>query len=69
MIAYSTKYTKRALRLVHVSKQQVFPNWPTNKSPLNYVQTCAFSPHSGFIAAGNDKGKVLLYRLNHYTQA
>ena len=35
----------------------------------SYVQTCAFSPHSGFMAAGNDKGKVLLYRLNHYEEA
>ena len=30
---------------------------------------CSFSPHSGFVAIGNDKGRVLLYRLNHYMQA
>lgn len=25
-----------------------------------------FSPKSGFLALGNDKGRVLLYRLKHY---
>jgi len=29
----------------------------------------AFSPHAGFFAVGNDKGKVLLYRMHHYPQA
>jgi U3 small nucleolar RNA-associated protein 18 len=26
-----------------------------------------FSPKSGYLAMGNDKGRVLLYRLNHYS--
>jgi U3 small nucleolar RNA-associated protein 18 len=26
-----------------------------------------FSPKSGFLALGNDKGRVLLYRLKHYS--
>jgi U3 small nucleolar RNA-associated protein 18 len=47
----------------------VFSNWPTSKSPMNYVFSLDFSPTSGFLALGNDKGKVLLYRLRHYTNA
>jgi len=69
MVVFSTKYTKNALRVAHVARHQVFANWPTSKTPLNYVQTSAFSPHSGFMATGNDKGKVLLHRLNHFEQA
>lgn len=69
MVAFATKYTKNSLRVAHVGGQHVFQNWPTSKTPLGYVQTCAFSPHSGFMASGNDKGMVLLYRLNHYDQA
>jgi len=69
MVSFASKYVKSAFRLAHVGRQAVFSNWPTAKTPLNYVQTAAFSPHSGFMATGNDKGKVLLYRLNHYDQA
>ena len=68
-LAFATKYTKNSMRVAHVGGQHVFSNWPTAKTPLNYVQCCAFSPHSGFMAAGNDQGKVLLYRLNHYETA
>lgn len=46
-----------------------FSNWPTDRTPLGYVASAAFSPHSGYLAIGNDKGKALLYRLNHYERA
>ena len=55
-----------ALRLVHLPSCTVFSNWPTSKSPLHYVHCAAFSPGCGFLAIGNAKGKVLLYRLPHY---
>lgn len=51
---------------VHLPSLTVFSNWPTSQTPLHYVSTMDFSPHSGYLAAGNDKGKVLLYRLHHY---
>jgi U3 small nucleolar RNA-associated protein 18 len=51
---------------VHVPTCTVFSNWPTSKTPLGYIFSMDFSPSSGFIALGNDKGKVLLYRVNHY---
>jgi len=28
----------------------------------------AFSPNGGFLAIGNARGRVLLYRLHHYSQ-
>ena len=69
LLSFSSKYLKGSMRMVHVAGRRVFANWPTSKTPLNYVQCAAFSPGSGLFAAGNDKGKVLLYRLNHYTSA
>jgi len=44
----------------------VFSNWPTAGTPLSYVSCFDFSPNSGFLAIGNDKGNALLYRLNYY---
>jgi len=66
LLSFASKYTKRAMRVAHVAAGHVFANWPTSKSPLNYVQTTAFSPHSGYMAIGTDQGKVLLYQLNHF---
>ena len=68
-LAFASKYTGSAMRIAHVGSQRVFPNWPTGATPLSKVECVAFSPHSAFVAAGNDKGRVLLYRLNHYMQA
>ena len=66
LLAIASKYQKRAMRIVHVAGRHVFQNWPTSKSPLNYVQATAFAPHSGYMGIGTDQGKVLLYQLNHY---
>jgi len=69
LLCFASKYVKSSMRVAHVGGRHVFANWPTGKTPLDYVQCCAFSPHSGFVGVGNDKGRVLLYRLNHYLQA
>ena len=69
LLAASSKYVKEAMRVAHVGARSVFSNWPTSKTPLGYVQGAAFSPHSAYAAIANDKGKVLLYRLNHYEAA
>ena len=66
LLCFASKYTKRGMRVAHVADKHVFANWPTGKSPLNYVQATAFAPHAGYMAIGNDQGKVLLYQLNHY---
>ncbi|KAJ1732183.1 U3 snoRNP protein [Coemansia biformis] len=54
------------LKLVHLPTGTVFANWPSVSSHLGQVQCIDFSPQSGFMAVGNDGGKALLYRLQHY---
>lgn len=68
-LAFASKYSKCAMRVAHISSRSVFQNWPTAKTPLNYVQCAAFSPSSAHMAVGTDQGKVLLYQLNHYASA
>ncbi|KAI8869023.1 WD40 repeat-like protein [Ramicandelaber brevisporus] len=63
-----SRQKKDAFKLVHLPTLTVFQNWPTSKTPLSYVNDFAFSPNSGYLAIGNDKGKVLLYRLQHFGQ-
>ncbi|CAB9525449.1 RNA-associated protein 18 homolog [Seminavis robusta] len=66
IMAMSSRREKNALKLLHVPTATVFSNWPTSKTPLSYVWSTDFSPQSKFLAMGNDKGKCLLYSLQHY---
>lgn len=69
MMLMCSRMKREALRLVHMPSMTVFANWPTSRTPLHYVHAAAFSPHSGFLAVGNAKGRALLYRLHHYGDA
>lgn len=66
ILAISSRREKHSMKLVHVPTASVFSNWPTSKTPLNYVWSMDFSPGSKFLAVGTDKGKCLLYRLPYY---
>jgi U3 small nucleolar RNA-associated protein 18 len=66
ILAMGSRMKKDAMRLVHLPSMTAFSNWPTSRSPLNFVHSLAFSPNSGYLAVGNARGKVLLYRISHY---
>ncbi|KAJ3053377.1 U3 snoRNP protein [Rhizophlyctis rosea] len=66
ILALSSREKKDSLRLFHTESGRVFKNWPTAQTPLGYVNGVAFSPGGGYVGIGNDKGKVLLYRLGAY---
>ncbi|CAG8508469.1 4865_t:CDS:2 [Diversispora eburnea] len=69
LLGVSSRSKKGQMKLIHLPSFNVFPNWPIKPIPLNYVQCFDFSTSSSYIAAGNDRGKVLLYRFKHYTKA
>lgn len=69
MLAIASRLKRDALRLVHLPSLTVFSNWPTSRTPLHYVHSVCFSPGSGYLAVGNAKGRVVLYRLHHFPQA
>ena len=51
---------------VHLPSLTVFSNWPALAS-LGCVSALDLSPQSHYLALGNVRGQVPLYRLNHYT--
>ncbi|CAG8822715.1 11595_t:CDS:2, partial [Racocetra persica] len=55
ILGISSHSKKNQLKMVHLPSLNVFPNWPNNLTPLNYIQCFDFSPASGYIAIGNDK--------------
>ena len=66
LVAYASREINDQLRLMHLPSYTVYTNWPTERTPLRKVSSLAFSPQGAYLAAGNDRGRVLLYRLNHY---
>mmetsp|Transcript_21125 Transcript_21125/g.54156 ORF Transcript_21125/g.54156 Transcript_21125/m.54156 type:complete len:301 (-) Transcript_21125:69-971(-) len=69
LLAMASRMKKDALRIVHVPSRTVYSNWPSGRSPLHFVHSVAFSPGGGYLAVGNAKGRALLYRLHHYSEA
>lgn len=69
ILAFSSTRTRDSLRLAHSSTGTVFSNWPTSSTPLSILTAgVAISPGGAFLATGNDKGRALLYRLNHFKE-
>ena len=62
----ASKWARDAMRVVRLgSDLRVVPNWPTARTPLRYVTAAGFNQGGDLLAVGNDRGKVLLYRLKN----
>ena len=66
LLVMASRMKRDALRLIHVPTMTAFSNWPTSKSPIHYVHSVACSPSTGYLAIGNARGRIVLYRLHHY---
>jgi U3 small nucleolar RNA-associated protein 18 len=51
----------------HTDSLTAFQNWPTQNTPLGHVTAVGWSPSSEYLAMGNGKGRVLLYRVKLYS--
>lgn len=67
LLLAASRRQKDSMKLIHLPTLTVFANWPTSTTPMHYVSAVDFSPQSGYLAIGNARGRVLLYRLNHYS--
>lgn len=63
VLCIASRDARDALRLVHMPSCHVFKNWPTNMTPLGKVTSVAFAPSGGFLATGNEQGRVRLWKL------
>lgn len=69
VLAMASGEKRDQLKLVHMPSSSVFTNWPTDRTPFNRIECLDFSPGGGYLAVGNNRGKVLLYQLNHFGSA
>jgi len=63
MLAMSSRWKKNALRLVHLPTCTLYRNWPTDKTPLGRISSIALSPDGGYLAVGNEQGKIRLWEI------
>ncbi len=66
LLIYASKDKQASVRAVHLSTGRVYSNWPSQTSPVGYVNALAFDPSGKNLAIGNRKGNVLMYSLKHY---
>ena len=62
----ASKWARAAMRIVRLgSDLRVVPDWPPARAPPRYVTAAGFNAGGDLLAVGNDRGKVLLYRLKN----
>jgi len=66
LLAMASAEKEHAVKLVHVPSRTVFSNFPGWSQAVHEPHQLDFSPHSGYLAVGNNKSRALLYRLQHY---
>lgn len=67
ILAISSFYAEKAVKLVHVPSMTVFSNFPERKVDNLRIPTCMdFSLNSGYFSIGTHRGSALLYRVQHY---
>eukprot|EP00062_Callorhinchus_milii_P022825 gi/632981015/ref/XP_007907358.1/ PREDICTED: U3 small nucleolar RNA-associated protein 18 homolog isoform X1 [Callorhinchus milii] len=67
ILAIASHAADEAVRLVHIPSFNVFSNFPNlRRKHIHMTQSLDFSPRGGFFSVANNKGRAVLYRLNHY---
>ncbi|KAM8711484.1 hypothetical protein ACLKA7_000602 [Drosophila subpalustris] len=66
LLAMSSSLVPSSLKLAHFPSATVYANFPHQMDNLGYVNTIAFSPHSGYLAVGIKGKKVPLFRLKYF---
>ena len=60
LVAFASSLKRNSLRILHFSSQKVFPNWPTQNTPLGTVSDVSFDATSQYITIANQEGKCTL---------
>jgi U3 small nucleolar RNA-associated protein 18 len=66
ILIMASKDKPNAIKLVHLPSLTVFNNFPFVNTDYGRPNSLAFSPNSGYLALGNNKGTAMLFRLDHY---
>lgn len=65
-LAFSSAEIQNSVKVFHIGSGTVFSNFPNFDTKMGHVNVLNFSPSSGYLAFGNRKSVVSLYRLKHF---
>ncbi|XP_030027745.2 U3 small nucleolar RNA-associated protein 18 homolog [Manduca sexta] len=66
ILSATSSFYPNAVKLIHIPSYHVFANFPIHTQNYHQVETVNFSPNSGYMAMGNNKGYAYLFRLKYY---
>ncbi|KAL7299449.1 hypothetical protein TKK_0007692 [Trichogramma kaykai] len=66
ILAFASSKKENAFKMLHMPTLTVFQNFPTRDTKMSMVQNISFSPGSGYMGIGNNRGCAQLYRLKHF---
>ncbi|XP_018579457.1 U3 small nucleolar RNA-associated protein 18 homolog [Anoplophora glabripennis] len=66
ILAFCSADIQNSVKLFHIGSGTVFNNFPSFGTKIGNINKLNFSPGSGYIAFGNRKSIVPLYRLKHF---
>ena len=66
LLAMASSDVENAVRLLHLESLNVFSNFPNFGTKLGHIHSLGMSPNGGYLALGNKKSTVSLYRLKHF---
>lgn len=66
ILALASVEIQNSIKLFHIGSGTVFSNFPNFGNKMGHINVLNFSPSSGYIAFGDRKSVVSLYRLKHF---
>ena len=67
LMAICSNAKENHLRLVHVASQTVFKNFPERNGKVSNANCLDFSPSGGYLAVGNDRGRLHVFSIHHFS--
>lgn len=63
---FNQEFQNNSIRLIHVGSRTTYENFPPRNVSLGKVTVTDFSPKSAYMAVGDDRGFLSIFRLSHF---
>lgn len=67
LLMFGSSEVAEAAKIVHVPSCSVYSNFPGTFSKIGQPAVVGFSPNSGYMAIGNNKSTIALFRLKNFS--
>ncbi|CAI5445761.1 unnamed protein product [Caenorhabditis angaria] len=68
LLAICSNVKDNQIRLIHTQSQTVFKNFPDRHGHVSKANCLDISPKGGYLAVGNNDGKLHVFHIHHFSQ-